>query len=259
MEQSETSGKIFNIQKFSIHDGPGIRTTVFFKGCPLQCRWCSNPESQNRYAALTESLAEEAYCGRLYTVEEVMHIVLQDKPFYDRSGGGLTLSGGDVLQQAAFAIALADAAHRKGISVAAETEGYAARDLFLQFIRHVDLLLYDFKHADREIHFLNTGVYNDIIIENLRLAIQEGTQVIARIPVIPKFNASRTDAEKMAETLASLGLQMVHLLPFHQFGENKYEKLGIPYSMKGVQQLYPEQLGRYREVFLQHGLDCSFQ
>ena len=258
-QEMELTGRIFNIQKFSINDGPGIRTTVFFKGCPLQCKWCSNPESQNRFASVTEKMDEAAYCGRIYTVEEVMQVVRQDKPFYDHSGGGVTFSGGDVLQQAEFASVLADAAHAEGIHVAAETEGYTAPERFRDFLTHVDLLLYDFKHADREIHFWGTGVYNDVIVENLRYAVMTEKDVIARIPVIPRFNASLSAAEMIAGKLSEIGVKEVHLLPFHQLGESKYEKLGIPYEMKGVPQLHPENLEKYREVFLQYGLACTFK
>lgn len=252
-------GLIFNIQKFSINDGPGIRTTVFFKGCPLQCRWCSNPESQNRNAVLAEKTGDPAFCGQWYTVDEVMLLVRQDRPFYDRSGGGMTLSGGDVLQQAEFAMDLADAAHAEGIHVAAETEGYTSPERFRAFLDHIDLLLYDFKHADREAHFQGTGVYNDVITENLRYAVSSEKQVVARIPVIPRFNASLSAAEELAGALAALGIREVHLLPFHQMGESKYEKLNLPYEMKGVSQLFPEMLEKYRTVFLGHGLQCSFK
>ena len=255
----ELTGRILNIQKFSINDGPGIRTTVFFKGCPLQCRWCSNPESQNRYAPITDKMEEAAYAGRCYTVEEVMQVVRQDKPFYAHSGGGVTFSGGDVLQQAEFASLLADAAHMEGIHVAAETEGYTAPERFRAFLEHIDLLLYDFKHADRESHFRGTGVDNDLIIENLRYAVMTGKNVIARIPVIPRFNASLSAAEEMAKNLSEIGIREVHLLPFHQMGESKYEKLGIPYEMKGVQQLHPEDLEKYREAFLRYNLSCAFK
>ena len=255
----ELTGRILNIQKFSINDGPGIRTTVFFKGCPLQCRWCSNPESQNRYAPITDKMEEAVYAGRCYTVDEVMQVVRQDKPFYAHSGGGVTFSGGDVLQQAEFASLLADAAHMEGIHVAAETEGYTAPETFRAFLEHIDLLLYDFKHADREAHFRGTGVYNDLIIENLRYAVMTGKNVIARIPVIPRFNASLSAAEEMAKALSEIGIREVHLLPFHQMGESKYEKLGIPYEMKGVQQLHPEDLEKYREAFLRYNLSCAFK
>ncbi len=255
----ERTGKIFNIQKFSINDGPGIRTTVFFKGCPLQCRWCANPESQNRYAAIADAIEDETYCGRDYTVEQVMIQVRKDKPFYDQSGGGMTLSGGEVLQQMTFTVDLCSAAHGEGIHVAAETTGYAAPQQFRSFLDHVDLLLYDFKHYDRALHYANTGVYNDVILENLRQAVTAKIPVIARIPVIPEFNTGLSTARHMAQMLADWGIREVHLLPFHQFGEKKYQQLGVPYEMEGVKQLHPEALGDYRKVFLDCGLDCTFR
>lgn len=255
----ERTGKLFNIQKFSINDGAGIRTTVFFQGCPLRCRWCSNPESQNRYASLASAVGDPAYRGREYTVEEVMRVVRQDMAFYEQSGGGMTLSGGEVLQQAAFAIDLADAARSEGISVNAETTGYAPPEAFREFMMHIDFLLFDFKHYDREAHFQGTGVYNDIILENLSQAVEAQRPVAARIPVIPGFNDSMEAAEGMARRLAGIGVREVHLLPFHQFGESKYAKLGAPYKMAGVPQLRPEMLADYRAAFLEQGLACSFK
>lgn len=185
--------------------------------------------------------------------------VVKDKPFYDQSGGGITLSGGEVLQQAEFAEDLSDAAREAGIHVAVETTGYAAEERFRKFISHVDLLLYDFKHCDRERHFEGTGVYNDIILHNLRTAVGEGKEVIARIPVIPRFNSSLSNAAAMADLLAEIGIREVHLLPFHQLGEKKYQQLGVEYTMIGVKQLHPEVLGKYRQVYLDRGLDCSFK
>ena len=254
----ETRGKIFNIQKFSINDGPGIRTTVFFKGCPLHCRWCSNPESQNRNAAIADAMENELYSGRDYTVEEVIRVVRQDVDFYIESGGGMTLSGGEALQQMAFAEALINAAHAENISCAVETTGFVDPDRFLEFLPLPDLYLYDFKHYDREIHRQYTGVYNDIILENLRALVAAGKPVIARIPVIPRFNVGIRHARGLAATLADIGVREVHLLPFHQFGEKKYEELGIDYEWKGVKQLHPEALENYRRVFIEAGLDCSF-
>lgn len=251
--------RIFNIQKFSINDGPGIRTAVFFMSCPLSCRWCSNPESQNRFSEAVLALADQELIGWEYTVEEVMEEVLKDKPFYDKSGGGMTLTGGEVLQQADFAALLADAARKENIHVAVETCGHASSRLFLDFISHVDLLLYDFKHIDRQKHFEGTGVYNDLILENLRLAVSSGKPVIARLPVIPGFNDSLEDAAAMAKALKDLQVKTVHLLPFHQFGENKYKKLGVDYDMAGVAQLHPEALTAYQDEFVSAGLDCSFQ
>lgn len=254
----EQTGMIFNIQKFSIHDGPGIRTTVFFKGCPLQCKWCSNPESQNRCAALTEAMADEAYSGRRRSVSEVMKEVEQDLPFYEQSGGGMTLSGGEVLQQMDFAIALADAAREAGIHVAVETTGYGQPARFREFMEHVDLFLFDFKHVDRQKHFTGTGVYNDVILQNLQQLVDAGKAVIARIPVIPRFNTGIGTARAMAKKLKEIGVMQVHLLPFHQFGQNKYTQLGLAYEMDGVKQLHPEMLENYQKAFLDEGLDCTF-
>lgn len=253
------TGRLFNIQKFSINDGPGIRTTVFFKGCPLQCKWCSNPESQNRFAALADAMEDETYCGREYTVDEVLAEVLQDKAFYDRSGGGMTLSGGEVLQQMEFAMELADAAHAAGVHVAVETTGFTSQQRFAEFLPHVDLLLFDMKHVDREAHHRGTGVYNDVILENMGHAVAEGKEIIARIPVIPGFNTGLPTARAMAAKLRELGIRTVHLLPFHQFGQNKYHQLGVEYEMEEVKQLHPEVLEKYRQAFLDQGLDCSFQ
>lgn len=253
------TGRLFNIQKFSINDGPGIRTTVFFKGCPLHCAWCANPESQNRNAAIADAMQSERYRGREYTVDEVMAVVRQDVDFYEESGGGMTLSGGEVLQQPAFAEALIDAARAEGIHAAVETTGYIAPERFRDFLPHPDLYLYDFKHCDREMHRAYTGVDNDAILENLRALVAAGKPVIARIPVIPRFNAGIQDARGLAAALTEIGVREVHLLPFHQFGERKYEELGIEYAWKGVSQLHPEALEDYRQVFLDAGLDCSFR
>ncbi len=255
----EPTGKIFNIQKFSLNDGPGIRTTVFFKGCPLSCRWCANPESQNRFAAQAEAMSDPLYRGRTRTVEEILSVVRQDADFYAESGGGMTLSGGEVLQQMDFAAALIRAAHAEGISAAVETAGFAPPERFRAFLPLPDLFLFDFKHWDPVRHLEYTGVSNEVILENLRALVAAGRPVIARIPVIPHFNVGLANAHATAFALADIGVRQVHLLPFHQLGEKKYEELGVPYEWKGVKQLHPESLEKYRQAFLDAGLDCSFQ
>jgi len=165
---------------------------------------------------------------------------------------------GEVLQQMDFAMALADAAREAGVHVAVETTGYAQPEKFREFMEHIDLFLFDFKHTDREAHFAGTGVYNDVILTNLQQLVAAGKQVVARIPVIPKFNSGIPAAKAMAQKLRELGVRQVHLLPFHQFGQNKYTQLGIPYEMEQMKQLHPEVLGNYQQVFLDAGLDCSF-
>lgn len=185
--------------------------------------------------------------------------VLQDKAFYDQSGGGMTLSGGEVLQQAEFAAALCRAARAQGIHTAAETTGFAAPDQFRLLLDEVDLLLLDVKHSDPTVHRAGTGVDNQLILDNLRTAATSGKDIIARIPVIPRFNSGPEDARQLAALLTDLKVHEVHLLPFHQFGERKYQQMGVPYDYDGVEQLHPEDLAGYRQIFLDAGLDCTFR
>lgn len=280
---------IFNIQRYSIHDGPGIRTIVFFKGCPLHCLWCSNPESQSgkiqviynnaktnngiqnncieiepnmydRYVKEAMISQKDAIQieGKKMTISEVMDEVLKDKVFYDESGGGVTLSGGEVLMQHQFAFKLLKALKEKKIHTAIETTGYTSKKIFASFIENVDLLLYDIKHYDRQKHYETTGVYNDIIIDNLKTAVEKRKNVIVRIPVIPCINSTLEDAKYFCELLNKIGVNEVNLLPFHQFGQKKYELLHRHYVFKNIPQLHPEDLSDYRQVFLNNGIHCYF-
>lgn len=293
---------IFNIQKYSIHDGPGIRTVVFFKGCPLQCLWCSNPESQNSTAQITWDKSKCVKClhcvdscehksisfdndrividsnkctsclncvkacptkalkleGEYLTLSQVIQAVLKDEVFYEESNGGVTLSGGEVLQQHIFASELLKLLKEKNIHTSIETTGYTSNEIFSKFIENVDLLLFDMKHYDREKHFQATNVYNDIIIENLRTAIKQGKDVIIRIPVIPTINSSLDDAKEFCKLLKSVSVTKVNLLPFHQFGEKKYELLNKKYKFQHVKQLHEEDLLEYKNIFIKNGFDCYF-
>lgn len=287
-------GTIFNIQKFSIHDGPGIRTTVFFKGCSLRCKWCANPESQLDSQQLITNIQKCTRCGRcmevcpkgarvvtadfLYpttdfdrcnqclncslscpsgaiklegtksTIEEIVTEVLKDKPFYDTSGGGVTLSGGEVLLQHEFASELCRSLHKEGVSVAIETAGHVPADVFSEFIREVDLVFIDLKHYNSEKHKEGTEVGNEQIIENIKTLGKSQTAFIVRIPVIPGFNDSLEDAAGFGELLQNLGISQVQLLPFHQMGEAKYTNLGKSYSFKGQSALHPKDLENFKAV-----------
>ena len=246
---AEVSGHFFNIQKFSLHDGPGIRTVVFFRGCPLSCRWCSNPESQDGNP-----------CGeeRIYTLEEAMAICLEDRPFFEESGGGVTLSGGEALGQRRFALNLLRALKKENIHTAIETSGFAPPEIFEEVSGAADLLLFDIKHYDSRRHAEGTGVPNEVILANLKNALTRGAAILPRIPVIPGYNNSAEDALGFAALLDSLGIKRVQLLPFHQFGEKKYELLNLPYAMRNVPQLHPEDLEGFRQVFLEREIDCFF-
>lgn len=220
----EMKARIFNIQKYSIHDGPGIRTVVFFKGCPLRCLWCSNPESQSSEIQIPwdksqgdANLIREQ--GRFLTISEIMKEILKDEVFYEESNGGVTLSGGEVLLQHKFATELLKLLKKQNIHTAIETTGFISSEIFEKFIDNVDLLLFDIKHYDRQKHFEATNVYNDLIIENLKIAISKGKRVIVRIPVIPTINSGLDDARGFCELLKTVGATEINLLPFHQFGQ----------------------------------------
>lgn len=253
------TGKIFNIQKFSINDGPGIRTVVFFCGCPLSCRWCANPESQNTNVGRAFRSGDAGLTGRKYTLEEVLSEVEKDRCFYEESDGGITLSGGEALQQPKFVKALLREARERGLHCAVETTGYVSEETFQEMLPLIDLFLFDVKHWNREKHKTGTGVDNDLILKNLHTAMEYGTPVIARIPVIPGFNFNPEDGKELAALLKKEGVQEVHLLPFHQFGEKKYEQLQLTYEMKGVKQLHPEDMQEYLKLFLDEGLNCSIR
>lgn len=295
-------GITFNIQKFSIHDGPGIRTTVFFKGCPLRCEWCSNPESQIKNVQILHDQSKCSYClscvaacpngaithednkiiinedkcvgcltcvnscpnralsyeGDYQTIEEIVDICMQDIDFYEESGGGVTISGGEGMSQPEFLKKLIAELKKNSVHVAIETTGYVKKETFEELAKELDLLLFDVKHYDREKHYNGTKVYNDLIVENLKWAIDNGIEVLPRIPVIPDFNNSLEDAEGLAKLLVEVGAKKVQLLPFHQFGEKKYELLNRNYKYKNKKALYPEDLEEYQKIFLDKGLNCFF-
>ena len=255
-----TRGIIFNIQHFSIHDGPGIRTTVFLKGCPLRCPWCSNPESQrmNPEPMLDAVTKAPGTTGQEKTVDEIIDEVMKDIDFYEESGGGVTISGGEGMVQPDFVKALLAKLKEHKIHTAIETTGYIKKEIFRELAPMFDLLLFDVKHYDSDEHYEGTHVHNELIIENLAWAISQGIEVLPRIPVIPDFNDSLDDAKGIAALLNQVGAKKVQLLPFHQFGENKYHLLGKTYSYENVKALHPEDLTDYQRIFLDVGIDCFF-
>lgn len=250
---------IFNIQKFSIHDGPGIRTVVFFKGCPLRCQWCSNPESQaGKPEEMWDNQKQElTTVGEYQTIDEIITEVMKDVVFYEESGGGVTLSGGEVLYQGAFATELLCQLKAKGIHTASETTGFSKEEVFKQYIAQVDLLYFDVKHYKEQAHIQGTGVSLQPILTNLTYAVKEQSQLIVRIPVIPNFNDGRENAQGFAKLFNDLGIKQVELLPFHQFGEKKYTFLKRDYSFKDIPQLHCEDLLYFKEILEDHQISCE--
>jgi len=240
------TGRIFNIQRYSLHDGNGIRTIVFLKGCHLRCRWCCNPESQ-RYEI--ENMGAEI-AGRDITVAEVMEMVERDRHYYRRSGGGLTLSGGEALAQPEFAYTLLKTAHESGIHTAIESTAIVELPIIEKILPYLDEFLMDIKHMDAAKHKEFTGKENTIALENAKKISQSGmTELIIRVPVIPSFNATVKEITDIANFAATLpGVQEIHLLPYHSFGEGKYTSLGRPYPMGNVKPPSVEEMQGFKQA-----------
>ena len=278
-------GKIYDIQGFSVQDGPGIRTTVFLKGCPLRCPWCHSPESQQFHSQLAwmavrcagldicthclEACPQKAIapgdahphpetgnlirhihidravcdncgdcaaactrnalymCGTDYTVEEVLGRVLKDRPFYEQSGGGVTISGGEPLAQAEFVLNLMERLKENRIHTALDTTGYVPYGVLKKSIPCTDLYLYDLKHMDDDRHRTATGVSNALILENALKLAAEGCKMQIRIPVVPNFSDSETNMRETGLFCKSLGdaVTLIQLLPYHNLGVMKYQRI----------------------------------
>ena len=235
-DYKNTRGRIFDIQRYSIHDGPGIRTIVFLKGCVLRCRWCCNQESQEYSIQKMMVNGKEKIIGKDITVAEVMETVERDRPYYRRSGGGLTLSGGESLCQPQFARDLLRAAQESGLTTAMESMGCARYEVIETILPYLDDYLMDIKHMNPAKHKEFTGRSNELMLDNAkRIAASGMTRLSIRVPVIPTFNDTPEEIGAIAAFAASLpGVEKIYLLPYHRLGEGKYEGLGRDYQLHGV-------------------------
>jgi pyruvate formate lyase activating enzyme len=274
------SGIVFDIQRFSIHDGPGIRTIVFLKGCPLSCLWCSNPESQKMQPELfwnpdkcikcnmcgdvcqVDAVSQSDYshsriirdrcigCGKCaeqcptqaltlkgkpMSVEEVYKEVEKDRRFYMSSGGGVTISGGEPFSQPEFLLSLLKKFKDAGISTAIETTGMTCWSLIHQCAECIDYFLYDIKHMDSEMHKKYTGIENNLILSNLKLLANTGKDITVRVPYIPGYNADVDHMKMIASFMNENKLKKIELLPYHNFGESKYQLLNRPYTLSELE------------------------
>ena len=271
------TGRIFDIQRFSVHDGPGIRTTVFMKGCPLRCGWCHNPEGLEYKIEARFSKEECIGCGscggdhridnaricpsealgvygRDISREELLSEILKDKDFYGKEGG-VTFSGGECLLQPEFVTEMLRLSKAEGISTAVDTSGAVEWKSLELTLPYTDIYLYDVKCADSSLHKKFIGRGNELILENLKRLGASGAEIWIRVPLIPDFNDNRAEIEGIAEIVASVkGVKRVTLMPYHTLGMNKYEALGKepPYSTK--KRISSEKLEEYKEIFRKKGI-----
>lgn len=304
-------GIVFNIQRFTIHDGPGMRTEIFLKGCPLRCRWCSNPEGIKPYiqpgvyrkkcishrncgicesscpevgalqfyrqklvsidrAKCTGCMACEAVCpseavkqwGKAMTVDECMNAILRDRGYYERSGGGVTVSGGDPLMQSDFVAELFTACKAENIHTCCESTFHTDWSNIEKILPVTDLLISDIKHMDAAVHKEYTGVDNMLILENLKRLADEGREMILRIPVIPGINDDSVNIKRTADFIESeLGdsVRTLQLLSFMRLGVEKYQSLGIPYGMEDIRfnrRSLQKRINEIAEYFSSRGIHC---
>ena len=305
------TGTVFNIQRFTIHDGPGMRTELFLKGCPLRCRWCSNPESHKAYVepgvykskcispkkcGLCQKVCPEegalvfyrgrltaidrekctncmecaAVCpadaikqwGREMTVDECMKAIMKDVDFYQRSGGGVTVSGGEPLLQSDFVAELFKRCHQEGIHTCCESTFHIGWDKVEKVLPYTDLFISDIKHMDNDVHREYTGSGNGLLLENLAKLAERSCEMILRIPVIPGINDDTDNVEATADFIIErLGnsVRTLQLLSFMRLGEEKYASLGMPYEMKELKFNRRSLQKRVREMadyFNGRGIHC---
>ena len=273
------TGLIFDIQRSSLHDGPGIRTAVFLKGCPLHCAWCHNPESQSNTKEISfrpEACAACGECvktcqhgahrivdgvniynrllcekcgdcvetclyealkvsGREQTVEEVLSVILRDRPFYEQSGGGLTISGGEPMLQPDFTLALLQAARAGGIHTCLDTCGWSGQRAYEQVLPFVNLFLFDYKTSDPVTHQKYTGVSNELILANLDYLYNQEAKIRLRCPLIPGINDTRAHLEGIASLHRRYpNLEGIDLMPYHNVGNAKYERYELENPLPGL-------------------------
>lgn len=261
------SGLVFNVQRFSLQDGPGVRSTVFMKGCPLACAWCHNPESQSPEPQIIRMRHRCMICGECSreeldrpvvmdrdeedveacptgalqsvgertTVSELVERLLRDRIFFDESGGGVTFSGGEPLLQASFVTEALGRLKAEGVHTALDTCGFARWADLEAAAAQADLVLYDVKLMDEARHRAATGVSNRVILENLKALSQVHANLWIRVPVIPGVNDDEANLDATAAFLASLrGIRQVDLLPYHPTGEAKFERVGMTYTLHGT-------------------------
>jgi pyruvate formate lyase activating enzyme len=260
------TGIIFDLKKYAIHDGPGIRTTVFFKGCPLNCWWCHNPESQNpepeprgkfnQKSNLKLLRQPENLIGKKVTVQEVMDEIEKDIIFYDDSVGGVTFSGGEPLAQENFLFELVKECKQKDIHTCVDTCGFAPISVFEKINPFVDLYLYDLKIWKDDLHKKFTSVSNKLIQGNLVWLSELGIKINIRIPLIPGIVDTKENVKNIGQFISTLrNINEIELLPFNKIGESKYERLNCKNKLSKLSSHSKHELDQLKNIFLSCGVN----
>jgi pyruvate formate lyase activating enzyme len=256
---------LFDIRHYTIHDGPGIRTTVFFKGCPLRCWWCHNPESQE--SGIERVLVHKSLDGGSFETEltvgswqsagEVMKEIEKDEIFYLESGGGVTFSGGEPMMQADALEELLALCRKKGYHTAVDTSGHAEPAAFGKIALLTDLWLYDIKLMDDLKHVEYTGVSNELAISNLEMLARQGREIIIRFPLIPGFTDDPANLDAISALMKKLGLSRIDILPYHSIGKAKYKRLHKNYYLENHKEPGKDQIDEVYQFFARKGLDVK--
>lgn len=262
-----TSGIVFDVKRYAIHDGPGIRTTVFLKGCPAKCWWCHNPESQSPEPEIItkineidgKEIKESEQVGKEMTVTEVMTEVKKETIFADESGGGVTFSGGEPLMQHEFLLALVQECQAQQIHIALDTTGYAENDIFIKLIPYIDLFLFDLKIIDDGFHQIYTGISNKTIFENLDSLIIQNKDVILRYPLIPDYTDSDENIEQIKSFLTDRidKLNRIDILPFHNLAKDKYKRFCKSDTFSTIQRPDENMINKVRNEFESIGMEVQ--
>jgi pyruvate formate lyase activating enzyme len=257
-------GLVFDIKHYAIHDGPGIRTTIFLKGCPMHCLWCHNPESQDNGAEAfirekvldNHKFHDKEEIGKIMSVAEIMEQVNKDRIFTEESGGGVTVSGGEPLMQPEFLLELLISCKKEGYHTAIDTCGHAEKTVVKSILDYTDLFLYDLKLIDNTSHEEYTGVTNIKVMENLEMIMKAGSDIILRFPVIPGI----TDTEKNLEAISGYirsnpQLNKIDLLPYHAFAKSKYRRLEREYQLDEIEEPCEERISEIIQLFEGIGME----
>ena len=258
--------QIFDIKKYAIHDGPGIRQTIFFKGCPLTCWWCHNPESQSVNIEIftvneifdNKTISTEKVLGKSVLIDELFKEITKEIIFFNESGGGVTFSGGEPLMQAKFLLEILKICQKNNINTCIDTSGFANQKIFESILPFTNLFLYDLKLINNTKHKKYTGVSNQIILSNLKYLNQKKANVIIRIPIIPTINDLPEDINDFINFINNLeNINDVELLAYHSIASNKYKRYGKQNKMLNIKEPTKENMKNIQKLFIKFGINCK--